>query len=82
MIMMSKKKIKYNNLTSNAVILQNVSDMTYILKELLANAIKFTKSDVAFLSPYIITKHIKRFDYYIIDLDNIPKSIDLSISIP
>lgn len=56
--------------------------MTYILKELLANAIKFTKSDVAFLSPYIITKHIKRFDYYIIDLDNIPKSIDLSISIP
>jgi len=76
-----EKKIKYNNLISNAVILQNVADMTYILKELLANGVKFTKSDVASLSPYI-TKHIKRFGDYIIDLDNIPKSIDLSISIP
>lgn len=55
--------------------------MTYILKELLANGVKFTKSDVAILSPYI-TKHIKRFGDYMIDLDNVPKSIDMSISIP
>lgn len=34
--------------------------MTYILKESLANGVKFTKSDVAALSQYI-TKHIKRF---------------------
>ncbi|NFH90509.1 hypothetical protein FDA33_09925 [Clostridium botulinum] len=62
--------MKYNNLVSNAVILQNVADMTYILKELL-----FTKSDVAALSQYI-TKHIKRFGDYMI------YSIDMSIPIP
>ncbi|AJA46839.1 transposase [Clostridium pasteurianum DSM 525 = ATCC 6013] len=76
-----EKRIKYNNLVSNAVILQNVADITYILKQLLANGVKFTKSDVAALSPYI-TKHIKRFGDYVIDLGNIPESIDMGISIP
>lgn len=76
-----EKRIKYNNLVANAVILQNVVDMTLILKELSANGVEFTKSDVATLSPYI-TKHIKRFGDYVIDLENIPKAIDMSISIP
>jgi hypothetical protein len=55
--------------------------MTYILKELSANGVEFTKSDVAILSPYI-TKHIKRFGDYIIDLENKPKDLDMEISIP
>jgi len=76
-----EKRIKYNNLVANAVILQNVADMTYILKELSANGVEFTKSDVAALSPYI-TKHIKRFGDYVIDLENIPRAIDLGGSIP
>ena len=76
-----EKRIKYNNLVANAVILQNVVDMTSILKELSANGVEFTKSDVAALSPYI-TRHIKRFGDYVIDLENIPKEIDLGISIP
>jgi len=66
---------------ANAVILQNVLDMTYILKELSVNGVEFTKSDVAILSPYI-TKHIKRFGNYVIDLENIPKELDMGISIP
>ena len=74
-------RIKYNNLVANAVILQNVVDMTYILKELSANGVEVTKSDVAALSPYI-TRHIKRFGDYVIDLENIPKAIDMNISIP
>ena len=44
-------------------------------------AVKFTQSDVATLSPYI-TNHIKRFGDYVIDLDNVSKSIELSVSIP
>jgi TnpA family transposase len=76
-----EKRIKYNDLVSNAVILQNVVDITYILKELSANGVKFTKSDVAALSPYL-TKHIKRFGDYIIDLENVPNPIDTSVSIP
>jgi len=54
--------------------------MTFILKELSASGVQFTKEDVSALSPYI-TKHIKRFGDYSIDLNNVPKEIDLSISI-
>lgn len=76
-----EKRIKYNDLVSNAVILQNVIDMTYILKKLSANGIDLIKEDVAALSPYL-TRHIKRFGDYIIDLDNVPNDIDMNISIP
>ncbi len=76
-----EKRIKYNDLVSNAVILQNVADMTCILKELAANGVEFSKSDVAALSPYL-TRHIKRFGDYVIDLDNVPNAIDTSSSIP
>lgn len=55
--------------------------MSYILKELSANGVEFTKSDVSALRPYI-TRHIKRFGDYVIDLQNIPKAIDMTISIP
>ena len=54
--------------------------LPYILKELSASGIEFTKSDVAFLSPYI-TRHIKRFGDYVIDLENIPKAIDMGFSL-
>lgn len=76
-----EKRIKYNDLVSNAVILQNVVDMTYILKELSANGVELVKSDVAVLSPYL-TRHIKRFGDYVIDLENIPNEIDMDVSIP
>ncbi len=48
--------------------------MTYILKELSANGIDLIKEDVAALRPYL-TRHIKRFSDYIIDLDNVPNDI-------
>jgi hypothetical protein len=73
-------RIKYNDLVSNAVILQNVVDMTYILKELSANCVALMKSDVATLSPYL-TRHIKRLGDYVIDLENIPNEIDMDVSI-
>jgi TnpA family transposase len=76
-----EKRIKYNDLVSNAVILQNVVDMTHILKELAASGVEFTKSDIAALSPYL-TRHIKRFGDYEIDLENIPSAIDMAVSIP
>ncbi len=76
-----EKRIKYNDLVSNAVILQNVVDMTYILKEFYDNGVEFTKSDVAALSPYL-TRHIKRFGDYVINLKNIPNAIDRTVSIP
>jgi hypothetical protein len=53
----------------------------YILGAETANGVEFTRSDVATLSPYL-TRHIKRFGDYIINLKNIPKAIDMNISIP
>lgn len=76
-----EKRIKYNDLIANAVILQNVVDMTYILREFSSNGIEVSRNDVEALSPYI-TRHIKRFGDYTIDLKNIPKAIDTIITIP
>lgn len=55
--------------------------MTHILKQLATNGFEFSKSDVASLSPYL-TRHIKRFGDYVIDLKNIPNAIDMAVSIP
>jgi TnpA family transposase len=68
-----EKAIKYNDLVANAVIFQNVVDLTAILRELHREGYGFDSEDVASLSPYI-TSHIKRFGDYIIDMDNSPSS--------
>ena len=73
--------IKYNDLVSNAVILQNVIDITYILKKLSAQGITFNKSDIASLSPYL-TRHINRFGDYIVDLKTVPTDVDMTFLIP
>ncbi|NHN33221.1 Tn3 family transposase [Paenibacillus agricola] len=75
-----EKRIKYLDLVSNAVILQNVVDMTGILKKLASEGTEFTRSDVAALSPYM-TRHIKRFGDYVIDLKNAPDPIDRNMLI-
>jgi hypothetical protein len=75
-----EKRIKYLDLVSNAVILQNVVDMTGILKKLAHEGTEFTRTDVAALSPYM-TRHIKRFGDYEIDLNNVPEPIDRSMFI-
>lgn len=76
-----EKRIKYNDFISNAVILQNVVDMTRILKDFNEKGIEFSKSDIGALSPYI-TRHIKRFGDYNIDLKNLPNAVDITIKIP
>ncbi|NRF94422.1 Tn3 family transposase [Paenibacillus frigoriresistens] len=75
-----EKRIKYLDLVANAVILQNVVDMTGILRKLASEGTEFTKSDVAALSPYM-TRHIKRFGDYVIDLKDVPEPIDRNMFI-
>lgn len=65
------KRVKYTDLIANAIMLQNVVELTRALKELKAEGLEFTKEEVSHLSPYL-TRHIRRFGEYVIDLEKIP----------
>ena len=75
-----EKRIKYNDLVANAVIFQNVCDITLILWELSKEGYVFSKEDIVMLSPYL-TRHIKRFGDYMIDLENVPQPIEGDIPV-
>jgi hypothetical protein len=70
-----EKVIKYNELVTNALIFQNVVDITAILRELIREGYMIDSEDVRFMSPYL-TSHIKRFGDYIIDLGQSPKPFE------
>jgi len=72
-----EKAVKYNDILTNAVILQNVADMTEIIAQLIEKGSTIKKEDLAYLSPYW-TEHLKRFGDIIMDLNNIPKSVEVS----
>jgi len=62
-----EKCIKYNQLVANAIILQNMADLTAIVRELQAEGYPVTKEALSHLSPYL-TEHIKRFGEYFLDM--------------
>ncbi len=70
-----EKRIKYNELITNSVIFQNVVDITTILWQLKNEGYRFSRQALERISPYI-TKHIKRFGDYVIDLQKIPHPIE------
>ncbi len=70
-----EKAIKYNLLTCNCVILQNIIDLTDTIHKLQNSNIKIEKEDIARLSPYM-TKHIKRFGDYSFDLETKQKDVE------
>ena len=47
-----EKRIKYNDLVANAVIFQNVVDITMILWQLKREGYRFSREDLVMLSPY------------------------------
>ena len=71
----SEKRMKYNSLLANAVVLNNTLEMSAVLKELVQEGYVLTKDELAALSPYQ-TQHIKRFGNYVIDLETLPQPID------
>jgi Tn3 transposase DDE domain len=72
-----EKLIKYNDLAANAVIFQNVVDMSAVLQELKAEGYPVKREDVAALSPYL-TRHIKRFGDFFLDLSVPPQPLSAS----
>ena len=71
-----EKLIKYNNLVANALIFQNVIDQTGIIKSLINHGFPVVAEDLKILSPYL-TKHVKRFGDYVVDLNEVPPPLDL-----
>lgn len=75
-----EKAVKYNDILANAVVLQNVSDMTDIIAELKDEGYQITKEDMSYLFPYW-TEHLKRFGDIVIDFNAVPKSMGRSKSL-
>jgi TnpA family transposase len=71
---LQEKIIKYNDLVANAVIFQNVVDLTEVLQQLQSEGYLLKREDLASLSPYL-TRHIKRFGDYLIDMEAIPPAL-------
>lgn len=76
-----EKRIKYKDLVANIIIFQNVVDMTYTLRGLKREGYEITREDVAALSPYV-TRHIKRFGDYFIDLTSVLQPLDGELTVP
>jgi hypothetical protein len=75
-----EKRIKYNHLIANAVILQNVVDMTMLLRQLAGEGYAVNPETLGTLSPYP-TEHIQRFGRYVLDMDNLPAPVEFEIPI-
>jgi TnpA family transposase len=76
-----EKRIKYNGLVANAVILQNVRDLTRILRTLIGEGYPVRRADVVALSPYL-TRGIKRFGEYTVHLDELFEEGDEGFDTP
>lgn len=70
-----QKRMQYLDLIANSVIYHNVIDMSVALSKLSKRGVKIYQEDVAALSPYL-TRHIRRFGEYQLDLTKIPEPFD------
>ncbi len=75
-----EKAIKYNDILTDSIILQNIVDETNIIGQLKNDGHNIKKEDAGFLSPYL-TGHIKRYGDYIVDMSRVPKDITVSRSL-
>ena len=73
-----EKRMKFNELLCNSLILQNAVDITEALKTLSTEGHEIRREDVAQLSPYL-TGHVKRFGDYVIDLESLPGPLDVEM---
>ena len=73
--------MKYTDLIANAVMLQNVVDMTAALRRLDQNGEDLSAHSIAALSPYL-RHHIKRFGDYVTDLSIQPEPFEKQMALP
>ena len=66
-----EKRLKFNQLLADSVVLQNAADMTGVLRSLAEEGYPLRREEVGQLSPYL-TEHVKRFGDYVVDLEMVP----------
>ena len=76
-----EKRLKYLDLVASAVILQNTVDMSLAIQTLSAQGEEVNRRYIKALSPYV-TRHIKRYGDYIVNLQSIPQPLEVAISLP
>ena len=76
-----EKRLKYLDLVSNSIILQNAFDISSIIRSLSAEGYVIKPKTLATLSPYL-TGHLKRYGDYIVDFDNLPQPLETAMVIP
>jgi len=70
-----EKRLKFNQLLADSVVLQNAADMTRALRLLAEEGYPLRREEVAQLSPYL-TEHVKRFGDYVVDLETVPAPLN------
>jgi len=76
-----EKRLKYLDLVASAVVLQNTVDISYAIQAMSAEGHKIDRVSLAALSPYL-TRHLKRYGDYVLDLQNIPQPLEGAIPLP
>ncbi len=75
-----RKRIQYNHLVANCVILHNVSQMSHILHQLVQEGHTITPEALSGTSPFL-REHIIRLGQYSLDLNRQPPSIQYQLPI-
>jgi len=76
-----EKRVKYLDIVATSAIVQTVVDMSYAIRDLIHEGYPVTRADVATLSPYI-TRTIKRFGDYVVNLDVVPTPLAGAMELP
>ena len=69
------------DLVASAVILHNAVDLSLTIQQLSAEGVRIDRQMLASLSPYL-TRHLKRYGNFVIDLQTIPMPLEGAIFIP
>ena len=76
-----EKRIKYLDLVASAVILHNAVDLSLTIQQLSKEGVSISRQMLASLSPYL-TRHLKRYGDFVIDLQTVPMPLEGAIFIP
>jgi TnpA family transposase len=76
-----EKRFKYLDLVASAVILHNTVDMSLAIQTLMARGEPVHQRYIKALSPFI-TRHIKRYGDYVVNLQSIPQPLEMAINLP
>jgi TnpA family transposase len=76
-----EKRFKYLDLVASAVILQNTVDMSLAIQTLMTQGEVVHHRYIKALSPFI-TRHIKRYGDYVVNLQSIPQPLEAAINLP